>query len=125
VAVAALVVALIPIARSRALTIHDEIKLRRHAADQIDGLRTAVKHDGGRRRILACGQPVTIVGFQSTLAWELGLNVGDVGYKPGRSIHRGKPIVLFKPHRAGWQVLPIHTLKSKQPTCQRLKLIVQ
>jgi hypothetical protein len=125
VAVAALIVALIPIARSRALTIHDEIKLRRHAADQIDALRTAIKRDGGRRRILACGQAVTIVGFQSTLAWELGLNVGEVGYKPGRSIHRGKPIVLFKPHDAGWQVLPIHMLRSKQATCRRLKLIVQ
>ena len=56
----------------------------------------------------ACGQPVTLVGLQSTLAWALGLNVGNVGFKPGKEISSGKPIVLFRPHGLGWQVRPIH-----------------
>ena len=64
---------------------------------------------------------MTIVGWQSTLAWEVELNVGNVGYKPGRSIRKGDPIVLFKPHKLGWQVRPIHSLASSRASCARLR----
>ncbi len=121
IAVLALVIALIPVARTRARTLHTEIHLRRRAAKEIDRLHEVIKRDGGAAKILACGQPVTVVGFQSTLAWEVGLNVGDVGYKPGRSIDHGDPIVLFKPHELGWQVRPIHTLPEKRAACARLR----
>ena len=67
------------------------------------------------------GHPVTLIGYQSTLAWEIGQNVGNIGYKPGREIDRGAPIVLFKPHGRGWQVRPIHIRPDARTTCERLR----
>lgn len=121
VAVAALAVALVPTARGRARDAHVEILNRRQAGVQIDRLHKVIERDGGASRIRACGQPVTVLGFQSTLAWEIGLNVGNVGFRPGRSIHRGRPIVLFKPNHLGWIVQPIHTTPALRAQCARLK----
>ena len=45
----------------------------------------------------------------------------NVGYKPGRSINKGNPIVLFKPHLGGWQVRPIHTLPANRAACSSLR----
>ena len=77
--------------------------------------------DGGAARILACGTPSTLVGFQSTVAWEFGMNVGKVGYKPGRDIDSGKPVIVFKPHDLGWQVHPFNIPKSAAARCDTLK----
>ena len=77
--------------------------------------------DGGAKRILACGTPVSIGGYQSTLAWQLGLNVGFVGHKPSRAIHKGSPVVLFKPYYLGWLVIPIHTAPASRGICAHLR----
>ncbi len=121
VAVAALAVALVPTTRGRAHGVHDEIVQRRNAGVQIDRLHKVIERDGGADRVRACGQPVTVLGFQSTLAWELGVNVGNVGFKPGRSIHRGLPIVLFKTNHLGWIVIPTHTNQALRARCSRLR----
>lgn len=118
---AALIASLIPAAVTRARGAHSEIVMRRQAAVQIKRLDAVIKELGGPSRIRACGQPVTTVGWQSTLAWEVGLNVGNVGYKPGRSINKGDPIVLFKPHKLGWQVRPIHILAANRAACSSLR----
>ena len=100
---------------------HTEIVKRRQAAVQIDRLQDVIKRLGGPARIRACGQPVTTVAWQSILAWEVGLNVGNVGFRPGRSIDKGDPIVLVKPHLGGWQVRPIHTLPANRADCSSLR----
>jgi hypothetical protein len=120
-AVVVLVAALIPAARARTQFIRGDIADAHRFAAQDDGLQAVITRDGGARRIRACGQPVTDVGHQSVLAWDLGMNVGNVGFKPGRSINRGAPIVFFKPHLHGWQVLPIHSLAANRATCERLR----
>jgi hypothetical protein len=104
-----LVAALVPTARSRARVTHGELHAARHAARELTRLEAVIASLGGAARLKACGQPVTLLGYQSELAWALGMNVGEVGYKPGVSINRGTPIILFKPHDAGWQVRPYHT----------------
>jgi hypothetical protein len=55
------------------------------------------------------------------LAYELGMNVGYVGHKPGKAIHQREPIVLFKPHDLGWEVRPIHMLARDRTACNRLR----
>jgi hypothetical protein len=121
VAIAAILIgSLIPTAVIRARGAHSEIVLRRHDAVRIKRLQDVIKQLGGPARIRACGQPVTLVGWQSTLAWETDLNVGNVGYKPARSIHKGNPIVLFQLHELGWRVIPIHTVPSN-PACAGLR----
>jgi hypothetical protein len=64
---------------------------------------------------------VTLLGYQSELAWAIGLNVGNVGFRPGKSIAEGLPIVLFNPHDDGWQVRPIHTRAQDAVQCDRLR----
>lgn len=80
-----------------------------------------IAKEGGRKRILACGQAVTEVSYQSILAWETGENVVDVGWDPPASIKAGQPIVLFEPHEAGWQVRPIHIASTQRADCDRLR----
>ncbi len=120
--VAALVVALVPPDRSRVALARDEITfLRSSWAPQINRLRTLIAKDGGPKQILACGQPVTEVAFQSILAWELGQNVADIGWDPKAWIQQGQPIVLFEPSGAGWKVQRIHIPRGRRASCNRLR----
>ena len=121
VVVVILVAALVPTARQRARTLHGEISDRHHVAAQDNSLEAVIVRDGGAARIRACGQPVTGLGSQSVLAWDTGLNVGSVGYKPGKSIDSGRPIVLFRAEPEGWEVRPIHILASDRVACDRLR----
>jgi hypothetical protein len=120
-AVAGLVVTLVPAGRDRVSVVRQAIQQRRETGVKIDRLASVIALDGGPKRILACGTPVSIGGYQSTLAWQLGLNVGFVGHKPGRAIDKGYPIVLFKPYYLGWLVIPIHTAPAQRATCARLR----
>jgi hypothetical protein len=117
VAFAVLVIALVPIARSRARVVHGELHAAHHATLAFDRLQDVIRADGGARRIRSCGQPVTFVGDQSEVAWALGMNVGNVGFRPGASIDTGAPIVLFRPHRAGWQVRTFNVRPRDRRRC--------
>jgi hypothetical protein len=119
--VAILVASLIPTAVTRTRGAQSEIVKRRQATVQIKRLEAVIRKVGGAARIKSCGQPVTLVGWQSILAWEVGLNVGNVGFKPGRAIDKGDPIVVFKPHLGGWRVRPFHTLASNRAACASLR----
>jgi hypothetical protein len=82
VAVLALVVSMATPARLRARLFHNGIALGQRWARQIHRLHEVIARDGGRARVLACGQAVTTVPYQSILAWELDENVADVGWAP-------------------------------------------
>ena len=121
VVVLVLIAALVPPARSRARVAHAEFHASHHAAAVLTRLEAVIAKDGGAARIKACGQPVTVLGYQSELAWAIGLNVGNVGFRPGASIDQGIPIILFKPHDDGWQVRPTHMLAGDAVRCDALK----
>ena len=121
VALAALIVALIPTGKERASTTRAAIDVGTQQGTKLNRLTAVIAKDGGAARILACGTPSTLVGFQSTVAWEFGMNVGKVGYKPGRDIDSGKPVIVFKPHDLGWQVHPFNIPKSAAARCDTLK----
>ena len=101
-----------PHARVRGRLVHSDIIANRAFGDQIDRLHSVVAKAGGRSRILACGQPVTDIAFQSILAWDIGENVADVGWDPSTSIATRKPIVLFEDYGIGWKVRPIHSNRA-------------
>jgi hypothetical protein len=124
-AVTILLVALIPTVSQRIGSLSDQVGKRRVAQVQLHRLQAVIDRLGGPAGVRACGQPVTLVGWQSTVAWETDLNVGNVGYKPGREIERGYPIVLLKPHSGGWQVRPIHTLPARRAACAGLRTDTQ
>jgi hypothetical protein len=120
-AVVALLVTLTPAAESRVRDAHHEILKERATAQRLNRLEHVIEREGGLRRIRSCGQPVSFIGLQSTLAWELHMNVGNVGYNPGHAIKRGRPMVLFKPHRLGWQVRPYNLRKADEARCAGLR----
>ena len=69
------------------LAVQKEVRALGPDTTRIERLQAVIGRDGGASRILACGQPVSLVGYQSTLAYYVGLNVGNVGYRPGQA-HR-------------------------------------
>jgi hypothetical protein len=121
VVVAVLVVALAPTARSREQDAGQDLAAAHTHAKLVNRLNAVIDRIGGPAKIRSCGQPVSFVGFQSTVAWEVGLNVGNVGYRPGQSIDAGTPIVLFKPHRLGWQVRTYNVPSPKAARCRALR----
>ena len=123
--VAVLALSLAPVVRARVRLWRGEIHHAKIVAVPIDQLEHAVAFAGGPTLIRYCGQPVTFVGFQSTLAWNLDMNVGNVGYKAGREIHSRRPIVFFAPFNGGWLVRPLHTRRRKQLACRRVSIDYQ
>ncbi len=121
-AVIALLVTLTPAAESRVRTAHQQIVKERATAKRLNRLDDAIRREGGLRHIRSCGQPVSYIGLQSTLAWELHMNVGNVGYNPGHAIKRGRPLVLFKPHKLGWQIRPYNLRKQDVARCAALRI---
>jgi hypothetical protein len=113
--------ALYPYLHQEAKTARDQVSQQKGFAKQLDRLSAVIAKVGGPGRILACGQPVTLVQFQSTVAWEVGLNVGNVGFRPGRSIHKGIPVVVLKPHDQGWQIRTYNIPGAKAAACERLR----
>jgi hypothetical protein len=115
-----LLVALAPAAR------HHERIIRRSVLDAktngrfVDRLHTVIDRVGGAARVKSCGQPITFVGEQSTVAFYVGLNVGNVGYKIGKEIRSGKPIVIFRPHGLGWTVRPVNLRATDRARCSVL-----
>jgi hypothetical protein len=121
VAVVAVIVALaIPTAEDRVDVASAAVVQRRDDATRLDRLAAVIKLVGGAHRIRSCGQPTAIVGLQSALAYDLDMNVGFVGHRPARLIHHHKPIVLFKPDRLGWVVIPINTRRVNVSRCATL-----
>jgi hypothetical protein len=114
-AVIALVATMVPHARIRARLAHNGIVLGHRWARGQRRLDDVIRREGGAKRILACGQPVTVVPWQSILAWDLDENVIDVGWKPPSWVSLKLPIVLFIPHDAGWHV---HALNATTTPAQ-------
>ena len=115
-----LLAALTPIVRNRARAARVDYDDARVHAKQVDRLRAVVAHIGGADKVKSCGQPTSLLGFQSTLAWVVGLNVGDIGYRPGKAIDKGEEIVMFKPHEDGWQVRTYNLSGADKVRCGAL-----
>jgi hypothetical protein len=119
-AVAILVAVLVPTAQDRVQNAQAAIVQRGQDATQMNRLQAVIARLGGASRIRSCGQPTTLVGLESALAYQLGMNVGYVGHRPGKLIRLGEPIVLFKPYGLGWRVTPIHILRANETRCASL-----
>ncbi len=107
--VAVLIGALVPTAISRARDERTDLAAQRTRTDQINRLATAINAAGGAKRLLACGEPLTMLEYQSILSWSLNINVARIGWKFPRAIASGRPIVLFTPtSRRGWRIRALH-----------------
>jgi len=120
VAAVILIAALVSPVRTREQAVNREVLSAQLTATKIGRLQAVIVRDGGAAQLRACGQPVSLVGYQSTLAYYVGLNVGEVGYRPGHAIDSDQPIVLFKPYRSGWEIRPNHVRAGRRGRCRRL-----
>ena len=130
VAVAAvLVIAMLPGAVSRARAERLDLRHERARTHEIAQLQTATLRLGGARHILNCGQPVTDVGYVSSLAWFYHVDVGSVGglqqhVEAAELRNPAIPKVLFTPlPQGGWGVQPWHTRPYQVARCAGLHAI--
>jgi hypothetical protein len=88
VAVAALGVLLaagaIPYAAATSRSLGDQLARLEYQADLRTGMRRAVALAGGRRSVLACGQPATENYSVPMLAWYLRAHIADIGIDPAQ-----------------------------------------
>ncbi len=124
-AVAALVVSLFPYTHRTLVTDHALISQAHTDARVLGELEAVIRADGGPRRLLACGRPFAPLGYQSTVAWDLGLNVGTVFFGVGAGFYGHTPAVLVVPRRRGpviygWHVLAVHEPPARAAACRGL-----
>jgi hypothetical protein len=112
VAVALLVIGLIPPALSAARVEHKDIRTQRARTTLLGKLSSVIGHLGGAARLRACGEPLTRLEYQTALAYSLGVNVSKIGFKYGKAIAHGNPIVMFTPTSNGWQVVAGHQVRA-------------
>ncbi|HWD65379.1 MAG TPA: hypothetical protein VG405_09405 [Solirubrobacteraceae bacterium] len=117
----ALLIGLIPGAKFRLVVLRYEVRVDRKAKLELVRLQRVIRADGGAAAMKSCGQPATLLGYQSELAWVIGENVGSVSFRPGKSIGKGKPVVVFKPHDDGWQVRVFNLAPGTAARCNALK----
>ena len=126
VVAAVLVIAMIPGAVSRARAERLDMRHERARTHEISLLQSATLRLGGTRHVLNCGQPVTDVGYVSSLAWFYHVDVGSVGglqqHVEGAELRNPAiPKVLFKPlTQGGWNIEPWHTRPSQVARCAGL-----
>ena len=120
--VALLVISLIGPAISAAHAEHKDIAEQRRRTAEINRLTGVVSELGGTARIRACGESLTRLTYQTMLAYTIGENVSQIGYKYSQAVAHGNPIILFTPYETGvgWQVRALHQVK---PECRSLPQI--
>jgi hypothetical protein len=105
----AVVGSLVPPALSDTRAAHKDLIAQRARTKEIGQLAGVIGRLGGAARLRACGEPLTRLEYQSILAWNLHVNVADVGFKYGPAIDSGRPIVLFSPQpQGGWKIQALH-----------------
>jgi hypothetical protein len=116
-AVAVLVVSLLPAALSHLRSEHKDLREQRLRTAEINRLTPAVARLGGAARLRACGEPLTRLEYQTMLAYTLQINVAKIGFKYGQAIAHGNPIVMYTPTSHGWVVQAMH---QTSPECRSL-----
>ncbi|MGH2913425.1 MAG: hypothetical protein ACRDMX_00380 [Solirubrobacteraceae bacterium] len=117
--VAVLVASMIPAAVSAARTEHRDLREQHVRTAEISELSAVIAKLGGAARLRGCGEPLTRLEYQSTLAYALGDNVSQVGFKYGQAIAHSNPIVMFTPEPTGvgWVV---RAMRQVRPSCRSL-----
>jgi hypothetical protein len=122
---------MVPSARSRLHIERKDLTHERTRAVELNKLSVVVSRLGGSSRILACGQPNIPIGYQSTLAWDMGINVGILYYAPNSQDYHlhPHPVVNMYPVTNGWKVSPGRVNFAKTPqqlaACNRLRLVLR
>jgi hypothetical protein len=111
-AAAAVVAGLIPGVVSRVRVERADLREQHARTAEINRLATDIQRLGGRARVLACGEPLVLLEYQTVLAWNLHVNVSKIGWKLPPALAAGRPLVVFTPRPQGWVVQAVHQRTS-------------
>ena len=111
------IVALAPAAVSRARGERRDLRIQRERTALINRLSGTVERAGGAARIRACGESLTLLEYQTIVAWTLHVNVVKIGWKLQPAVASGRPIVIIWPHRRGWTIQALH---QQRASCRSL-----
>ncbi|MGI8411862.1 MAG: hypothetical protein ACR2LV_03960 [Solirubrobacteraceae bacterium] len=120
-----LVGALVPAARSSIRVERKDLTHERARTREINLLSTVVTRLGGGSRILACGQPNMPIGYQSVLAWYMGVKIGELYVSANYERLHPHPLVSFFPLSNGWKVFPSHVNAASAGRCRGLRLTLR
>jgi hypothetical protein len=113
---------MLPAARSRYHIERADLAHERARTKEIGRLSTVVSRLGASR-ITACGQPNMPIGYQSVLAWYMGVKIGDLYYSANYEKLHPHPLVNFFPLANGWKVFPSHLVDAAaRAHCAGLRL---
>ena len=116
---------MVPSARSRLHIERKDLTHERDRTKEINRLSAVVNRLGGASKILACGQPDAPIGFQSVLAWYMGVKIGILYVNPAFIRKHPHPLVNFFPLRNGWRVFPTHVDAAHAAQCRGLRLTLR
>jgi hypothetical protein len=111
----------VPAARSRLRVERMDLTHERARAKEINRLSTVITRLG-TSHILACGQMKMPIGYQSILAWDMGVKIGALYINPDTSALHPHTTVDFFPLHNGWRVLPSDVTAASAPHCHGLRL---
>ena len=117
--VVALVAAMVPAAVSAVRGERSDLTEQHARTAEIEALPAVIDRLGGVRLLRRCGEPLTRLQYQSALAYALGDNVSQVGFKYSQALAHGNPVLFITPFESGvgWQVQAAH---QTAPACAAL-----
>jgi hypothetical protein len=117
--VVAIVAAMVPAAVSAVRSERSDLVHQHARTAEIEALPTVIDRLGGDGRLHRCGEPLTRLQYQTALAYALGDNVSQVGFKYSQALAHGNPVLFITPFESGvgWQVQAAH---QALPACAAL-----
>jgi hypothetical protein len=110
IVVALLLAAIVPSAVTAGRSERADLIEQHARTAEIEALPPVLQHLGGGAALRRCGEPLTRLQYQSALAFALGDNVSQVGYKYSQALAHGNPVLFLTPFESGvgWQVKAAH-----------------
>jgi hypothetical protein len=119
----AVIATMVPSEAARLHALRYDVRRQAIIAQRIANLRPALVAVGGTAAILRCAPPYTFVGDASLLAWEMNLNVGQIGYKPQAVFGRFRPTVYVQPVSPDrWRLSAFNILRRRAAACGRIPI---
>jgi hypothetical protein len=117
--VALLIAAIVPFVISGVRDERSDLAQQHARTAEIEALPAVVHRFGGAALLRGCGEPLTRLQYQSALAFALGENVSQVGFKYSQALAHGNPALFVTPFESGvgWQVRAAH---QAAPACRAL-----
>jgi hypothetical protein len=117
--VVALVGAMVPATVSAVRSERSDLTRQHARTAEIEALPGVLDRLGGAGRLRLCGEPLSRLQYQTALAYALGDNVSQVGFKYSEALAHGNPVLFITPFESGvgWQVQAAH---QTAPACRAL-----